>query len=104
MPGIPSKDASFVWGTPRNYALTLEKIVATSKIKVTDQYGVETVYDGTTDRLSLTDVDTAKFTLTQNGTKDASAALKASGTANVTAKITFAGGFTFTFQVEVSKA
>ena len=22
MPGIPSKDASFVWGTPRNYALT----------------------------------------------------------------------------------
>ena len=23
MPGIPSKDASFVWGTPRNYALTL---------------------------------------------------------------------------------
>ena len=25
MPGIPSKDASFVWGTPRNYALTIEK-------------------------------------------------------------------------------
>ena len=24
MPGIPSKDASFVWGTPRNYALTKE--------------------------------------------------------------------------------
>ena len=23
MPGIPSKDASFVWGTPRNYALTV---------------------------------------------------------------------------------
>ena len=23
MPGIPSKDASFVWGTPRNYALTM---------------------------------------------------------------------------------
>ena len=23
MPGIPSKDASFVWGTPRNYALTI---------------------------------------------------------------------------------
>ena len=22
MSGIPSKDASFVWGTPRNYALT----------------------------------------------------------------------------------
>ena len=22
MPSIPSKDASFVWGTPRNYALT----------------------------------------------------------------------------------
>ena len=26
MPGIPSKDASFVWGTPRNYALTLEDL------------------------------------------------------------------------------
>ena len=25
MPGIPSKDASFVWGTPRNYALTIFK-------------------------------------------------------------------------------
>ena len=24
MPGIPSKDASFVWGTPRNYALTIQ--------------------------------------------------------------------------------
>ena len=24
MPGIPSKDASFVRGTPRNYALTIE--------------------------------------------------------------------------------
>ena len=23
MSGIPSKDASFVWGTPRNYALTI---------------------------------------------------------------------------------
>lgn len=84
-------------------AATLAKIVAIGKIKVTDQYGVETVYAGTTDRLSLTDVDTAKFTLTQNGTKDASAALKASGTANVTAKITFAGGFTYTFPVEVTK-
>lgn len=26
MPGIPSKDASFVRGTPRNYALTLYKL------------------------------------------------------------------------------
>ena len=25
MSGIPSKDASFVWGTPRNYALTLKQ-------------------------------------------------------------------------------
>ena len=25
MPGIPSKDASFVWGTPRNYALTMKE-------------------------------------------------------------------------------
>ena len=27
MPGIPSKDASFVWGTPRNYALTLNQLL-----------------------------------------------------------------------------
>lgn len=27
MPGIPSKDASFVWGTPRNYALTIDKCI-----------------------------------------------------------------------------
>ena len=26
MPGIPSKDASFVRETPRNYALTIEKL------------------------------------------------------------------------------
>ena len=26
MPGIPSKDDSFVWGTPRNYALTMFQV------------------------------------------------------------------------------
>ena len=84
-------------------AATLANIVHAGKIKVTDQYGVETTYTSTTNRLSLTDVDTAKFTLTKNGTQEASATLKATGTATVTAKITFAGGFTFSFPVEVSK-
>ena len=28
MPGIPSKDASFVRGTPRNYALTYYEVVS----------------------------------------------------------------------------
>ena len=35
MPGIPSKDASFVWGTPRNYALTIKKALGISELRFT---------------------------------------------------------------------
>ena len=37
MPGIPSKDASFVWGTPRNYALT--------KVLILDEYRGQLSYE-----------------------------------------------------------
>ena len=37
MPGIPSKDASFVWGTPRNYALTDNQHMLIAEGKKIDQ-------------------------------------------------------------------
>ena len=35
MPGIPSKDASFARGTPRNYALTIKKALGISELRFT---------------------------------------------------------------------
>lgn len=43
MPGIPSKDASFVWGTPRNYALTKKDVFHTLSLLLKTRHEVETV-------------------------------------------------------------
>ena len=43
MPGIPSKDASFVWGTPRNYALTVVQNVHSSKLS--DNHSIHVIYN-----------------------------------------------------------
>ena len=85
--------------------VTIANLVSNGKIKVTDQYGVETAFAAGTNRLSITDVsDTTKVTVTNNGLTTATTAMSAVGSYTATAKITFASGYTFTFKVNFSKA
>ena len=85
--------------------VSIAKLVANGKIKVTDQYGVESAFAADTNRLSITEVsDTTNVTVTNNGLSSATTAMSATGNYTATAKITFASGYTFTFKVNFSKA
>ena len=82
------------------------------EIKVKDQYGVEDVIKTTGPakdaRLSITEVSSDKVKVKLNGTAGATTDLAGSGLVDdtevtATAKLTFVGGYAFTFKVKLSK-